>query len=115
MAERLLKRLTRIERGEDGWVGTAWLLERFYPSRFAKPEVQISLQNTYNQTVNALSISISADEVKQIEAVAEPVRQSVKALYAAYRPNQGNGDQNASPSVSLSVQEKFANYRPGGR
>jgi hypothetical protein len=43
------------------------------------------------------------------------VRQSVKALYAAYRPNQDNGDQAASASVSLSVQEKFANYRPGGR
>jgi len=82
----------RIERGEDGWVGTAWLLERFYPSRFAKPEVQISLQNNFNQTVNALTITITPQEVREIEAVAEPVRQSVKALYAAHRPNQGNGD-----------------------
>ena len=82
----------RIERGEDGWVGTAWSLERFYPSRFAKPEVQISLQNDFNQTVNALTITITPQEVREIEAVAEPVRQSVKALYAAHRPNQGNGD-----------------------
>ena len=80
--------------------------------RFSKPEVQISLSNSFNQNVNAPSITISAEEVKQIEAVAEPVRQSVKALYAQYRPSQGNGDQNANGSVLLEVQEKFANYRP---
>jgi hypothetical protein len=40
------------------------------------------------------------------------VRQSVKELFAAYRPNQGNAEEAASSSVSLSVQEKFANYRP---
>jgi hypothetical protein len=40
------------------------------------------------------------------------VRQSVKALYAQYRLSQGNGEEAASASVSMAVQEKFANYRP---
>jgi hypothetical protein len=38
-AERLRRRLERIEAGEQGWQGTAWTLERIYPHRFARPEV----------------------------------------------------------------------------
>ena len=57
--------------------------------------------------VNALSISISADEVKRIEAITEPVRQSVKEPYSKYRPSQNNGDQDASGSVSMAIKEKI--------
>jgi hypothetical protein len=41
-AQRLLLRLERIEAGEQGWQGTAWALERLYPHRFARPEVNES-------------------------------------------------------------------------
>jgi hypothetical protein len=41
VSARLLKRLKRIENGVDGWQGSAWLAERLYPTRYAKPEVQI--------------------------------------------------------------------------
>ena len=61
VSTRLAMRLSKIESGTDGWQGTAWLLERLYPSRFSRPEVQISLQNTFNQTNNALTIVISKD------------------------------------------------------
>ena len=61
VSERLAKRSSRIESGADRWQGTAWLLELLYPSRFSRPEVQISLQNTFNQTNNALTIVISKD------------------------------------------------------
>jgi hypothetical protein len=46
-AQRLRRRLTRIEAGEQGWQGTAWALERLYPHRFARPEVmnQIAVVN----------------------------------------------------------------------
>jgi hypothetical protein len=46
-AERLLLRLERIEAGGQGWQGTAWALERIYPTRFARPEVmnQIAMVN----------------------------------------------------------------------
>ena len=46
-AQRLRRRLTRIEAGEQGWQGTAWALERIYPHRFARPEVmnQIAVVN----------------------------------------------------------------------
>ena len=43
VATRKLARLKRIEAGELGWQGTAWAMERQYPERFAKPEIQLNL------------------------------------------------------------------------
>jgi hypothetical protein len=43
-AQRLKDRLARIERGEAGWQGTAWFLERCYPKRCSKPELQLAQQ-----------------------------------------------------------------------
>ena len=40
-AIRKLSRLKRIEKGESGWQGTAWAMERQYPERFGPPEVQL--------------------------------------------------------------------------
>jgi hypothetical protein len=118
VALRLYKRLQRIEAGVEGWQGTGWCLERQFPTRFSKPEVQISLNNSFNQTVNALSITISPEEIKTIESQAGPVREKVKELYATYqrtRVGEGNGaeEQGAAAAVSEEVQKKFANYRPG--
>jgi hypothetical protein len=111
-------RLSRIESGVDGWQGTAWLLERLYPTRFSKPEVQISLSNSFNQTVNALSITISPEEARDIETQAAPNREKIRGMFEAYRPgalNNGNGDRDRDAAISDSVRQKFANYRPGGR
>ena len=96
VSTRLAMRLSKIESGADGWQGTAWLLERLYPQRFSRPEVQISLQNTYNQTSNALTIVISKEEYEQINAQAEESRAKVREMFAAYRPGalrNGNGFQ----------------------
>jgi hypothetical protein len=43
VATRKLARLKRIEAGETGWQGTAWSLERQFPERFARPEIQLNL------------------------------------------------------------------------
>jgi hypothetical protein len=40
-ATRLLIRLKRIEKGESGWQGTAWALERQDPERFGSPEARL--------------------------------------------------------------------------
>ena len=71
----------------DNWQAIGWLCERQYYSRWAKPEVQI---------VNALSITISPEEVREIEAEAAPAREKVRKMFAAYRPGalgNGNGDE----------------------
>jgi len=43
VATRKLTRLKRIDAGEPGWQGTAWSLERQFPERFARPEIQLNL------------------------------------------------------------------------
>jgi hypothetical protein len=43
LATRKLARPKRIEAGETGWQGTAWALERQFPERFARPEIQLNL------------------------------------------------------------------------
>src|SRR6476646_5383910 len=43
VAARKLTRLKLIDAGEPGWQGTAWSLERQYPERFARPEIQLNL------------------------------------------------------------------------
>jgi hypothetical protein len=81
----------KIWQGKNGWQGAAWFLERKYPEQFARPEIQLSFQQNYH--VGALQINITSAEVKAIEADAAPVRESVKKMYAAYRPALGNGNQ----------------------
>jgi hypothetical protein len=49
-AQRLKLRLERIEAGEAGWQGTAWALERIYPKRFSRPDVQFAQQINVGQT-----------------------------------------------------------------
>jgi hypothetical protein len=95
VVQRLYKRLQRIESGVEGWAGTAWCLERLYSGgRFAKPEVQISLQNNFNQTVNALSITISPEEYRAIEAEAAPAREKVRRMFEEYQQRRGNDNGN---------------------
>jgi hypothetical protein len=57
-----------------------------------------------------LTITISPDEAKEIEAEAELSKAKVREMFAKYRPNQNNGDADMGASVSESIQQKFANY-----
>jgi len=117
-ALRLRDRLLLINARVENWQAISWLVERQFPTRFSRPEIQISLSNTFNQTTNALTIVISKEEYEQIEAQAEESRAKVRELFQQYRPGalgNGNGDRDRDAAISESVREKFANYRPGGR
>src|SRR4029434_10015921 len=63
-AQRLRRRLTRIEAGEQGWQGTAWALERIYPHRFARPEIQtqIAIVNQGGKAAAAERVIVLAAE-----------------------------------------------------
>jgi hypothetical protein len=55
--------------------------------------LNVGLQN--NVTQNHLTITISREKIREIEAQAEPVRQKVREMMANYRPGvlgNGNGD-----------------------
>jgi hypothetical protein len=90
-AARLQIYLHKIRDGKQrDWVRIAWFLERRYPERFARPEIQLSFNNSYTQ--NNLSINISSGDAKHIEAEAKPVRDAVSSMFEKYRPQLGNGN-----------------------
>ncbi len=82
----------RIWNGLGNWCGASWMLERKYPAQFAKPEIQLNWGNTYNQ--NNLTINISSQDAKAIEAQAKPIRDEVSSMFEQYRPqlDNANGD-----------------------
>jgi hypothetical protein len=90
---RLQVYIGKIRDGKSrDWVRIAWFLERRYPERFAKPEIQLSFSNSYTQ--NNLSISITSAEAKAIEKEANPIRDAVSSMFQKYRPlGNGNGHQ----------------------
>jgi hypothetical protein len=102
VATRLVLRLSRIESGVDGWQGSAWLAERLMPSRYSKPEVQLNLIQQNNVTENRLSITISEQEIREIEDAASPERERVRKMFEGYRsgaPGNGNGKEQRTVDV----------------
>src|SRR5262249_40421354 len=104
-----LRLLEKIEaHGKEGFAPLAWLLERRFPNDFSRPEVQLNLIQQNNVTENHLTLSVTLTESQQIEAVAEPVRQSVRELFAKYKPAlRGNG--NGEGQRTVDVQAELAN------
>jgi hypothetical protein len=99
VSARLVKRLERIEKGGNGWQGCAWLVERLLPTRYAKPEVQISLNNSLSPIHNAPTLTISLEEARRIEAEAAPIREAARKLLEEYERNR-----NGSHSVEASAE-----------
>jgi hypothetical protein len=58
--ERMRKRLARVDAGEPGWQGTAWILERCYAREFCRPEIQ------FNQQINLQQINAGEQPVHMI-------------------------------------------------
>jgi hypothetical protein len=68
-----MRLLGKIEaRATNNFSACAWILERRFPELFSRPEVQLNLQTNIVQ--NNLSITISPEEVREIEAEAVPCR-----------------------------------------
>ena len=79
----MVKRLKQIETGANGWQGCAWLTERLFPTRNAKPEVQISLNTASGQGNQAHVITISLEEAERLEP--ENQHRSAKRLASCLR------------------------------
>jgi hypothetical protein len=80
VAARLVKRLERIEKGGNCWQGCAWLAERLYPTRYAKPEVQISLNTASGEGNHGHVITISLEKAERIETQAAPIREAARRM-----------------------------------
>jgi hypothetical protein len=82
---------------------------------FARPEVELNLVQQNNVTENHLSITISAEEVREIEAEAGRLGQkSENCLKHTGRKHWGTATQSVTETRQSpkSVREKFANCRP---
>jgi hypothetical protein len=97
-AKSALRLLNKIEEhGNDNFAAAAWILERRFPADFSRPEVQLNLIQQNNVTENHLSITISGEELREIESTAQPVRESVRAMFERYRLAQiGNVNSESS-------------------
>ena len=102
VAARMVKRLKQIETGANGWQGCAWLTERLFPTRYAKPEVQISLNTASGQGNHAHVITISLEEAERLEAEAAPIREKARQLLEEYERNRnGSHSVEAAPRQSM--------------
>jgi hypothetical protein len=97
VADRMVKRLERIESGANGWQGCAWIIERLMPARYAKPEVQISLNTASGEGNHGHVITISLEEAERIEAQAEQTREQARQLLEEYvQRRNGAGSPNGA-------------------
>ena len=100
VAARLVKRLERIESGATGWQGCAWLTERLLPTRYAKPEVQISVNTASGQGNHAHVITISLEEAERLEAESAPIREAARQMLEEYlQRRNGAGSPNGDVSA----------------
>jgi hypothetical protein len=98
-----LRLLGKIEKhADENFAASAWILERRFPQAFSRPEVQLNLQT--NVVQNNLSITISSEEVRAIEAEAAPVREKVREMMATYRAGLGNGDGHGERTVDVEAE-----------
>jgi hypothetical protein len=100
VSAQLVKRLERIEKGGNGWQGCAWLTERLLPTRYAKPEVQISLNGSSGDSGGKHVITISLEEAERIEAEAAPIRETARQLLEEYERNR-NGSRSVEASAEV--------------
>jgi hypothetical protein len=102
-AKAALRLLGKIEKqATNNFAACSWILERRFPELFSRPEVQLNLIQQNNVTENHLSITISSQEVREIEAQAEPVREKVRKMVEAYRPGAvGNGNGSGERAVDI--------------
>jgi hypothetical protein len=84
--EQIMKLGNGTEEKPGAWKALAWSLERTEASSFARPEVQLHLAT--NIVRNNLTITIAPEEVREIEAQSAPIREKVRQMFAAYRPDR---------------------------
>jgi hypothetical protein len=73
-AARTLVRIERVESGAKGWESSAWILERFSPERFARPEIRLQMRDATAQ------MTMGPNEAKLRQQIEE--RRMLKAQNA---------------------------------
>ena len=79
----------KIWNARGYWQGAAWFLERKYPTQFAKPEIQLQINNN-NQTVNN-TLVVTAEVAGTISSRVREVDAKIERLLKDKRGGNGNG------------------------
>ena len=88
---RLQMYVRRLRDGaQQDWQRIAWFLERRYPERFSKPEIQLAI-NTTNQTVNN-TLVVVAEVAKEIHGRVKEADAKIERLLKDKRGHNGNGN-----------------------
>jgi hypothetical protein len=89
--ERELKYRMKLWTSKTLPAGICFMLERKYPTQFAKPEVQLQINNnTTNQTVNNTLI-VTAEVAHGINSRVKDVDAKIERLLKDKRGGNGNG------------------------
>lgn len=88
--ERELKYRMKLWTSKTLPAGICFMLERKYPTQFAKPEVQLQI-NTTNQTVNNTLI-VTAEVAHGISSRVKDVDAKIERLLKDKRGSNGNGN-----------------------
>lgn len=79
----------RIWDGTGNWCGIAWMLERKYPTQFAKPEIQLAVNTSSHITHNTLIVT--AEVAREIGDRAKAAEAKFDRLLKDKR--RGNGEK----------------------
>jgi hypothetical protein len=82
VALRIGERVARIEKGDVGWQGTAWLLERLHKDRFAKPELAFAQQINVNTASKEIQLNPVQLQVLSEAYDAEKARKELRVARA---------------------------------
>jgi hypothetical protein len=106
MAVRLMAKIEK--QAAENFSAAAWILERNFPSDFARPEIQHQI-STYHNTVNSTSIVISAEQSRELAVRSQEARGTVAQLFDKWQERVTNhgaddsGAQEQEPDQSPTV------------
>lgn len=124
----LLEKAYRLKvwRGEPGWQGAAWMLERKYPGQLSRPEIQLQVNTDASTTNNVLVITAEqASHLKSRSSAMEAElshltpkgKQSTPALTDASTPSSevisAPASQSSNPPASSSNPLHSPTRTPG--
>jgi hypothetical protein len=96
--EKIYRR--KIWNGGNGWQGVAWFLERKYASQFARPEIQLAVnQSVATGPTNV--VVLGPERAKELNSRYTQIRAKTIELLDAREANTGNGQGSAQSAPAL--------------
>jgi len=99
-ALRLLKKIEA--NADENFSAAAWILERRFPGDFSRPEIQLQINNTTNQTTNNMLV-VSAEVADAIESRMKSAGAKIAQLFASRR-NGAKSPPDAPEPIEVAME-----------